>query len=178
MDAFEQVVAELLWSEGYWVQTSVKVNLTKEEKALINRPTTPRWELDVVGYKANENKLLVLECKSFLDSTGVKAADLKKGSKSTRYKLFTDEALREVVFNRLVAQMVAAGSCKANAKVILGLAVGKMANTQVGEIHEHFEKSEMELWDIAVLRKKLSRLSQGQYENSVVNVVAKLLLRT
>ena len=30
MDAFEQVVSEILWMEGYWVRTSVKVDLTKE----------------------------------------------------------------------------------------------------------------------------------------------------
>jgi hypothetical protein len=31
MDAFEQVVGEILWREGYWVRTSVKVELTKED---------------------------------------------------------------------------------------------------------------------------------------------------
>lgn len=37
MDAFEQVVGEILWTEGNWVRTSVKVNLTKAEKAYIER---------------------------------------------------------------------------------------------------------------------------------------------
>ena len=32
MDSFEQVVAEILWMEGHWVRTSVKLDLTKEEK--------------------------------------------------------------------------------------------------------------------------------------------------
>ena len=36
MDAFEQVVSEILWMDGYWVRTSVKVDLTKEEK-VVNR---------------------------------------------------------------------------------------------------------------------------------------------
>jgi hypothetical protein len=31
MDAFEQLVAEILWMDGHWVRTSVKVELTKEE---------------------------------------------------------------------------------------------------------------------------------------------------
>jgi len=38
MDAFEQVVSEILWMDGYWVRTSVKVDLTKEEKVTISRP--------------------------------------------------------------------------------------------------------------------------------------------
>jgi hypothetical protein len=53
MDSFEQVVAEILWREGYWVRTSVKVELTKEEKREIDLPSSPRWELDVVAYKPN-----------------------------------------------------------------------------------------------------------------------------
>jgi len=37
MDAFEHLVSEILWLEGYWVRSSVKVDLTKEEKRA-NRP--------------------------------------------------------------------------------------------------------------------------------------------
>ena len=44
MDSFEQVVAEILWREGYWVRASVKVELTKEEKREIDLPSSPRWK--------------------------------------------------------------------------------------------------------------------------------------
>jgi hypothetical protein len=37
VDAFEQLVSEILWMSGFWVRTSVKVELTKEEKRLIGR---------------------------------------------------------------------------------------------------------------------------------------------
>lgn len=74
MDDFEQLVSEILWMEGYWVRSSVKVELTKEEKRAINRHSSPRWEIDVVGYKAGENLLRVVECKSYLDSMGVRAS--------------------------------------------------------------------------------------------------------
>jgi hypothetical protein len=47
--AFEQVIAELLWRNGYWVQTSFKVELTKLEKIKIGRPSSPRWEIDIVA---------------------------------------------------------------------------------------------------------------------------------
>jgi hypothetical protein len=62
MDLFEQVVAEILWTRGYWVRTSVKVNLTKAEKILIERGSSPRWELDV-AYSARDNNISVVECK-------------------------------------------------------------------------------------------------------------------
>src|ERR1700719_1729521 len=74
MDAFEQVVSEILWMDGYWVRTSVKVDLTKEEKVSIGRPSSPRWELDIVGYRGRDNTLRVVECKSYLDSRGTRAA--------------------------------------------------------------------------------------------------------
>lgn len=52
MDSFEQVVSELLWNKGYWVWTSFKVKLTKEDKQAIQNPTSPRWEIDIVAYDA------------------------------------------------------------------------------------------------------------------------------
>ena len=48
MDAFEAVVGEVLRREGYWVQSPYRVDLTKQEKVEIGRPSSPRWELDIV----------------------------------------------------------------------------------------------------------------------------------
>src|SRR3990167_7524540 len=76
MDSFETLVGSLLEKDGFWVRTSVKVELTPEEKRKIGRPSSPRWELDLVAYKAKSNELLVVECKSFLDSPGVRARGL------------------------------------------------------------------------------------------------------
>ena len=45
--------------------------MTKAQKREVGRPSTPRWEIDLVAYKAAKNELLAVECKSFLDSTGV-----------------------------------------------------------------------------------------------------------
>jgi hypothetical protein len=42
MDAFEQLVSEILWMGGYCARTSVRVELTKEEKRQIGRPSSPR----------------------------------------------------------------------------------------------------------------------------------------
>lgn len=51
MDAFESIVAWVLEQEGYWVRTSYKVNLTKSEKRNIGRPSSPRWEIDMLAVR-------------------------------------------------------------------------------------------------------------------------------
>ena len=71
MDAFESVVAMLLKRDGYWTTTGFKVELSKAERRAIGKHSAPRWEIDVLAYKASINELLVVECKSFLNSTGV-----------------------------------------------------------------------------------------------------------
>jgi hypothetical protein len=128
MDSFEAVVASILQRRGYWTQTCVKVELTKEEKRAIGRHSAPRWELDVVGYRGASNEILVVECKSFLDSPGVKAATFDGHDlvDQKRYKLFFEPTLRKVVLRRLTRQFVSAGYCAARPKIRLALAAGKI----------------------------------------------------
>lgn len=61
---------------GSWTQTSIQVDLTKAEKRALGRHSSPRWELDVEASCGATNELLVVECKSFLDSLGVRCATL------------------------------------------------------------------------------------------------------
>ena len=105
MDAFESLIETLLNREGYWTDSNLKVELEKAEKRKIGRPSSPRWELDVVGYQGNSNELLVVECKSYLDSRGVLFRN-GKFSNPSRYKLFTERTTREVVLGRLEEQLV------------------------------------------------------------------------
>ncbi|HOS46726.1 MAG TPA: hypothetical protein PLQ69_09640, partial [Paludibacter sp.] len=95
MDSFESIVRTIFENKGYWVKTSFKVNLTKEEKRIIGRPSSPRWELDIVAFKGGDKEILVIECKSYLDSFGVKADGLRDGKDKERYKLFNDKILRD-----------------------------------------------------------------------------------
>lgn len=177
MDAFESVVAALLVRQGYWVQTSVKVELTKEQKREIGRPSSPRWELDIVGYRGRDNKLLVLECKSYLDSGGVFYKHVCGPAAHTRYKLFTEPLLRKVVLDRLIEQFVEAGFCASNPIIELGLAAGKIPSSDLKQIHEYFKAEGWALWDNGYLKKELELLSKSGYENTVTAVVSKLLLR-
>src|ERR1700691_5039850 len=99
---------------GFWVRTSVKVELTKEEKRLIRRHSSPRWELDIVGYNGRDNFLRIVECKRYFDCTGVRASgfDGSNADHAKRYKLFNEPELRRVVFNRLCLQFVESGACR------------------------------------------------------------------
>lgn len=177
MDAFESVVAALLVRQGYWVQSSVKVELTKEQKRVIGRPSTPRWELDIVGYRGRDNKLLVLECKSYLDSSGVFYEHVRGPEAHTRYKLFTEPLLRKVVLDRLIEQFVEAGFCASDPIIELGLAAGKIRSSDLEKVHAHFKAQAWALWDNDYLKRELEKLSQSGYENTVAAVVSKLLLR-
>jgi hypothetical protein len=180
VDAFEQLVTEILWMEGYWVRTSVKVELTKEEKKTIGRPSSPRWELDIVAYCGSDNALRVVECKSYLDSRGVALRAFNGNDErfAERFKLFGDRQLRNVVFRRLRRQFVASGLCRAYPKVKLCLACGRIASSaDRAGLRKHFAKKGWELWDESWLRKRLRDMSQRGYENQVSAVVAKLLLR-
>lgn len=180
MDAFEQLVSEILWIEGYWVRTSVKVELTKDEKGQIGRPSSPRWELDIVAYSGRENLLKVVECKSLLDSRGVmlRAFDGSDEKRAKRFKLFSDDRLRSIVFERLQLQFAESGACRSNAEVKLCLACGHIASDidRTG-LHKHFAQNGWELWDEPWLRERLQRMAQQGYENQVSAVVAKLLLK-
>jgi hypothetical protein len=180
MDAFEQVVSEILWMDGFWVRTSVKVDLSKEEKVRIGRPSSPRWELDIVGYSGRDNTLRVVECKSYLDSRGValRAFDGSDAKFAKRFKLFSDDNLRSVIFERLRRQLAECGACAPDAMVKLCLACGRIATNADREgLHKHFVEKDWELWDEKWLRDKLQLMSERGYENQVSAVVAKLLLR-
>jgi len=180
MDAFEGLVSEILWRKGYWTKTSFRVELSKEEKRKIGRPSSPRWELDVVGYGGRKNEILVVECKSYLDSGGVSINAFNGRNKTfaQRFKLFNDNKLRKVVFERLSTQLYELGLSKNNPKVKLCLACGRIASdSDRTSLHKHFKFKGWELWDESWLRDELSRMSKTGYENETAAVVAKLLLR-
>jgi len=179
VDAFEQLVSEVLWREGYWVSTSVKVNLTKPEKVEIGRPSSPRWELDIVAYSGRENLLRVVECKSFIDSRGVQASELIDPNNSgTRYKLFRDDTLRRVVFSRLAKQFEDSGACRPNPEIRLGMACGKIGDERGrAALVQHFANNGWDLLDENWLKDRLRAMAADGYENQVSAVVAKLLLR-
>jgi hypothetical protein len=177
VDAFEQVVAELFWSQGYWVRTSVKVNLTKEEKAAAERPTMPRPEIDLVAYHGGRNHLLALECKSYLDSRGVTYGEVCGDMGSTTYKLFRRPVLRDIVLDALARQSVREGLCRNGVTVQLGMIAGKVAGDDEPKLRKLFIDRGWYFEGPSWLKAEIRRLSTGSYENQVAAVVSKLLLR-
>ena len=179
MDAFEQLAADIFWNEGYWVRTSVKVELTRDEKIRIGRHSTPRWEIDLIAYRATTNELFALECKSYLDSGGVHAAHFTPGHKlAGRYKLFNDAVLRDTVLERLRLQCVERGLCPADVTVRLGLIYGHATKSNAALLERKFREAGWELFDDEWLCGHLKKMAGGSYENSTAAVVAKLLLRS
>jgi hypothetical protein len=177
MDAFESIIAMLLQREGYWVYPRFKVQLTKEEKRRIGRPSAPRWELDIIAYQGAENKVLIVECKSYIDSTGVFFQDGTLRP-PTNYKLFTEPVLREVVFHRLREQLVESNACPPKPTIQLALATGKIANkTDRVAMNDYFENNNWILLDDKWVQEKLTGLQDTAYENDIAYVAAKLALR-
>ena len=178
MDAFEQLVADIFWNEGYWVRTSVKVELTRQEKIKVGKHSTPRWEIDLIAYRATTNELLALECKSYLDSGGVHAAHFTPHHKlAGRYKLFHDEVLRQTVLERLRLQCIERGLCPANVSVKLGLVYGCATKMNAVLLDKIFEEADWLLFGADWLSDRVRRLASGSYENSTAAVVTKLLVR-
>lgn len=180
MDSFERIVASILDRQGFWTRTEVKVELTKQEKREIGRPSSPRWEIDVVGYKASTNEIRVVECKSYLDSTGVAAKDVidPLSPYSGRFKLFHEHRTRKTVLNRLALQFEEAGLCQSRPTITLCLAAGNVRNqSDLGLLHRHFDSRGWVLIDPESIRAELQLLGKSGYENSVAAVTAKILLR-
>jgi len=180
MDAFEQLVAELLERRGYWVRNSFKVELTKDEKQKIGRHSTPRWEIDLLAYSGNRKELLAVECKSYLDSRGVtrKGFDGSDPKRAARYKLFNDDVLRDVVLNRLRMQLEGCGAIAPGTRIELALASAKIASKQDREwLQAHFKARGWVLLDDEQLRGELENVAMAGYENQVAAVAAKILLR-
>src|SRR5262245_42556261 len=147
MDAFESLISMLLRHDGFWTIPSFKVNLTADDKRRIGRQSSPRWELDIVAFRGSANEVLVVECKSLLDSTGV----VYRGEgfeRPHRYKLFTEALTREVVLGRLRCQLVESHACPPNPVVTLCLAAGNIATkSDRTSLARHFEANGWRLFD-------------------------------
>jgi hypothetical protein len=176
LQAFEMLVGEILEAEGYWVRRSFKIALTKQEKVLIGRPSSPRWEIDLVAFKPEHNIVLAVECKSYLDSPGVDLADIQGGKNGGRYKLFNEPVLREVILGALARDLVQRGLCSAMPKVQLALAAGRIRSAS-NELRQYFSQQAWTLFDREWLVKRIRTLAEGGYENSPALMAAKLILR-
>jgi hypothetical protein len=181
MDAFEVIVADIAARQGYWVRPSVWIELTDTDRAeLTQAKGTPvrqqRVNLDVVGYNGRDNEVLVIECKSFIDSEGVRYGSFLDGGRHAYlYKLFTEPTWRNVVLNRLRINLER--SCAPGFRFTLGLACGKIYAGDEPTLVDHFARHNWCLWTPGWLRQRLIDMGRARYENNVGMITAKLLLR-
>lgn len=177
MHAFEDLVARLLRREGFWTRHSVKVTLSAEDKQRLGKPSLPRPELDLLAYQPKDNVLALVECKSYLDSSGVSITsfDGKNRKSGERYRLFTDEGFREIVTKRVVEQLASTGAVSCEPDVRYWLIAGHIAAKSVGPLHDWFDgKRDWELRGRTWIAESLQAMRQDAYEDDIVTMAMKL----
>ena len=180
MDEFEKIICQLLQENNFWIKNSVKINLTHEEKRAINKPTTPRPEIDIAAYDVKTDTLYLLEVKSFLDSPGVcyDEVAIEQDQQSGRYKLLTAKNYRSVLSQRLKKDWCESGYIGKNTKISFGLVAGKIYRNQEKEMQLYFIKRGWLFWGPTLIREKIIKLAEKGYENNSVTIAAKILTRT
>ncbi|MGE3600907.1 MAG: hypothetical protein AB7N70_35775 [Dehalococcoidia bacterium] len=174
MNAFEQIVSRVLEFRGYWVKPSFMADLTREQKALIGKPSSPRHEVDLVAYHPAANELLIVECKSYLDSRGVQiaAVDGTDETAGNRFKLFNDAVLRREVCAAIVKQL----NLPSNPSVSLCLAAGRIAKDRdLQALRELFAEKKWVLITRDDLVADLKMIGRAGYEDSQISMMAKLM---
>jgi len=179
MDHFEGIISTLLEAEGYWVRRSFKVNVTKDEKRRIGKPSIPRPEIDLLALNFSKNEVLAIEAKSFLDSPGVSLEQLQEEHDvpEGRYKLFTSERYRTIVLSRLRADLIDCGMANSQTRIILGLAAGKVYQGRSEPIREFMSGKCWVFWSPEDIKKKVMALAEHGYENDAAIITAKILMR-
>ena len=179
MEAFEALVGELLPLDGWWVLNSVKLELAAEDRASFGKASMPNPELDLVAYRPSDDRLLVVECKNYLDSTGVTWRELRLEADTGGYRLFTSENRRQFYCDILLRQMRRTGLCTPATRVGVAIAVGKFCSkADERDIRSHFANKSWEVFGPEWVRAKLHQLAkQTWHVNSPVAVAAKLLVR-
>lgn len=178
MDAFEQVVAELLRRYGYWVHPSFWVEIPEddEEARQVLGRYVARINIDLVAYRPGT--VLVVECKSFMDSRGVQVSSFVNGGRgSSLYKMFTNVERREVVLRLLQQQLRDDGLIPRDGDLDLELclACGNIAPRSRRRLKRLFRDEGWRLLGPTLIRGALRRAARGGYTNSVTSIVAKLL---
>lgn len=179
MDHFENIVSTLLEADGYWVRQAFKVNLTKEEKVRIGKPSIPRPEIDLLALKSDRNEIIAFESKSFLDSVGVDLTEIQEAHEQPtgRYKLFTCERYRTIVLERLLADLVVLGMATPTTRIRLGLAAGKTRPGQGKALAAFMRERQWEFWSPELIKQKVDALARRGYENDPAIITAKILMR-
>jgi hypothetical protein len=184
MDAFEQIIGQLLEEEKYWIRHSVKIELSKKEKQDIGTPCTPRPEIDIVALDQSSNAIYLLEVKSFLDSSGVVFEQVtdNQDQQKGRYKLLTSDNYRKVISARLLEDWIKIGIITKDTKINFGLIAGKVHSDKKNpnretDLKNYFANKNWLFWGPTEIKDKIRKLAAKGYENNAVTIATKILTR-
>ncbi len=180
MNAFEQITASLFRAEGYWTINGFKVDLSKEGKKEIGKPSLPRPEIDILAYKGTTNELIWVECKSYLDSGGVCYASFTnpKDPGHERFKVFNYDTYRDVISYELIKQTTERGLVREGVTLNYCLVAGKVKTSKDREsLKDYFDTKGWLFKDESWLKSGLKKSAAMQYEDDVAMIVAKIIQR-
>ncbi len=204
MEAFESLCERVLREAGYWVIPGIYIELDRKTKESLDeeiaakyagRPifkNFPRTQLDLVAYKPARHELLIIECKSYLDSKGVSVKDFPFSSRRVtaapndqkavagfkRYKLFQHPEYLDAVSKQLIKNLTALSmlnpGCVPRTKLVLFS--GKVADKSTIPIRKQFAIHGLKFVSPQVIIRGLIRLRKLGYHNDPIVMTAKLLL--
>jgi hypothetical protein len=180
VNAFEQIAARFYEAQGYWTLIGLKINFTKSEKRAAGNPTMPRPEVDVVAFKPGSNELLIIECKSYLDSQGVRVESFVGDSSihQDRLKLFSRPTLRELITKKLLVQLQEQGLLSSqNPTVRYGLVAGKIKGDDERQLRAIFSDNDWLLVTPKELAQGLRKFAARGYEDDIITMAVKILER-
>lgn len=178
MNAFEDLVARCFERNGLWVRQSVKVNISKEDKRRIGTHSMPRPEIDIVACDVGKRELWLVEAKSYFDSPGVRF-DAVQGfhRDAKRYKLFTDETFRAVVTKELFDSFTKSRLITEDFSIKYVLVAGNVYGGDEPKIKNYFTQKGWIFWTPDELVKIVRKLSDDGWDDNLVSITSKLLLR-
>lgn len=176
MDAFEHIVGLYLQEKNYWTRHSVKVDLTKADKAKIKLPTIPRPEIDLVAYNPVSDTLVLIEAKSYLNSSGVTIGGLSGTDTKTkdRYRLLNNKTYQKVVTDRLVESFIKNKIIKKTTKVKYALAAGHVQRKSLTAVDDYLRKNGYLYFDPVDIKQTIKNLADKGWDDNIITVTAKL----
>jgi len=179
MDYFESICKTLLEDEGYWVRQSYKVELSKQQKNSLGKPSLPRPEIDLLAFNHQKDELIIFEVKSFFDSSGVRLNDMQHTHKfpEGRYKLVTCENYRKIIEDNVTKDLVSKGLISNKTQPKLGLIFGKVRASDGEKIRDFCDEKKWFYWSPEDVQIRVKNLALKGYENEPSVITAKILLR-
>jgi hypothetical protein len=171
MEGFESIVSAIFEHQKYWVRRNMRLELPVERRS---KRHSPRPEVDIVAYSPAAQEVLAVECKSWLNSAGVRAKHfLSPGPKAIqRYRLFLDNAYWKAVCEGLFSELNL-GDISPNFRRCL--VAGKVPLADVQALNDKFQAEGWVFHGPDWVCAGLKEFQKSRYQNDAVIMAVKLL---